>query len=401
MSSPVIGEEGVAPSVTVEPTQRAGRLLAADGLRGLAAFAIIAHHASFATGRTFDPGLLASINARLDVGVPIFFGLSGFLLFEPYVRSIIEGRDRQSSARFWRRRLVRIVPAYWAALTIQLLVGAVAVVGVKGFLLSYTLTHVYVGVYTVSGITQSWSLATELGFYLVLPLFVIVCSRVGRGRPPGERAVLIALACSSWIAISMGTRAMQYGFDLGWSNYRYTVFANGDYFATGMIFGALSAGARHSDAIADGLRQAFRWPGLWYLAAAVVLWVTATQIDAPRGLDEGGGRVELTRQFGYFLVAAGTVGPACCAAARTWSSRFLGCRPLVFLGATSYGVYLWHQVFLSAPYAREGWLFAWVDGWVPFEAPFLPVLGLATIGAIGFGAASWYLLERPLLERFR
>lgn len=385
------------------PTSLAERIRPADGLRGLAALAIVAHHASFASGKTFDDGFVADINSRLDVGVPIFFALSGFLLFEPFVRRILDGVEFPSLFRFWRRRFVRIFPAYWVALAIQLLIGAVSVIGFGGFLLNVTLTQIYAGRYAVSGISQSWSLATEIGFYALLPFVAILGRRLCRGRPAMQAIVVLVGLNLSFIALSTVTRLAFAALDLpGEANYKYVVFANADYFAVGMIFACLVVAARRSPTYAALLDTMFRRPGWWYAASFAALWFTATQLGVPRGLVTGSGEVEMARQVGYFVVAVCAVGPAVCAPADgSWSGRFLGSRPLVFLGVTSYGMYLWHQVFLSAPAPNEGLLFSWFDGWELFDAPFWPMFVLSSIGATAIGAASWYFVERPLLRRFR
>ena len=61
-----------------------------DGLRAIAATLIVAHHAGFASGDTFryEWGVFLG---RMDIGVPIFFALSGFLLFRPYVAAQFAG----------------------------------------------------------------------------------------------------------------------------------------------------------------------------------------------------------------------------------------------------------------------------------------------------------------------
>jgi peptidoglycan/LPS O-acetylase OafA/YrhL len=71
----------------------------------------------------------------------------------------------------------------------------------------------------------------------------------------------------------------------------------------------------------------------------------------------------------------------------------------VFLGAVSYGLYLWHQIFLSAP-RGVGYVLRAFD-WPLFDAPLVPVFALATVGGVACGAASWYLVEKPILDRYR
>ena len=378
---------------------RPDRVLAADGLRGLAALAIVVHHASFVAGTTFRPGAAGAALARLDVAVPVFFALSGFLLFEPYLRRIVTGDPFPPLWSFWRRRLVRIFPAYWLALLVQLAIGSVAVAGVGGFLLCLSLTQIYDN--PLTGIVQAWSLGTELAFYLVLPLFALAARRLVGRRPPHQQLLLVAGLTMGWIVASVLSRVVVLATEPpGGANFRFTVLANADYFAVGMLCAVLMVGVRLGGPFARLHTTLFRRPTRWYLAGVAVFLITATQLGVPRGLENGSGRVELARQTGYLATALCLAAPACCAGVRGPLQRLLASPPLVWTGVVSYGVYLWHQVFLSAPGDEGGLLLRWF-GWPVFDAPLLPLVVLAVPGALVLGAASWYLLERPILERVR
>lgn len=398
----------VAAAPIPRPLQRSGieRVPGADGLRGLAALAIVLHHSAFVAGVAPRPDYWGALTSRLDVGVPVFFALSGFLLFRPMVARIIAGRPEQSGAqghslwRFWRRRLLRIFPGYWAAFLIQLLIGAVSVLGATGFLVSFSLTHIYAGRRALSGITQSWSLGTELAFYLVLPLYAVVAGRLIRRRTPVQQILVLLGGCALWVLISVVTRIGALAANGWWeTNWRYTVFANADYFAVGMACACLAVGSQISADFAALQQRMFRRPWLWYVGGAVAFFLTATQLGLPRDLKRADAQGEMARQLGYMLVAVGTVAPACLAGFRQRSSRALSVAPLVFLGAISYGLYLWHQIFLSAP-KGVGLALQWFD-WRLFEAPLVPVFLISATGGIILGALSWYLLEKPLLDRFR
>lgn len=376
------------------------RVPAADGVRGLAAVAIVLHHSAFVAGVSSRPGFWGAITSRLDVGVPVFFALSGFLLFRPMVARIVAGEALSSTPRFYRRRLIRIFPAYWVALVGQLLIGAISYMGLRGLAYHLTLTHVYTKGHAQTGLTQSWSLATELAFYAVLPLFAIWLARRCRGHSPQQRLLLSAVALGGWFAVSVGSRALNFALNGGWEfNWRFTVFANADFFAVGMLCAVIAVGRSFSPgfAVLSSLIVRRAWP--WYALAAVAFVITATQLGLPHGLHDARAEEELARQMGYLLVAAGCIVPATLGDPAQRSFRWLSTRPLVFLGSVSYGLYLWHQIFLSGP-DDKGLLAQWF-GWRLFEEPLLPVFVLATLGSIVLGALSWYLVERPLLERFR
>ena len=67
------------------------RVRGLDGLRGIAAAAIFFHHVGFWSGATFT-GFWGNYLGRLDIGVPVFFSLSGYLLFRPVAASVLDDR---------------------------------------------------------------------------------------------------------------------------------------------------------------------------------------------------------------------------------------------------------------------------------------------------------------------
>ncbi len=74
------------------------RVASLTGLRALAALLIIGTHAAYGTGQLTN-GYLGALYARLEIGVPIFFVLSGFLLFRPWLRAAAGGTSPPSLRR--------------------------------------------------------------------------------------------------------------------------------------------------------------------------------------------------------------------------------------------------------------------------------------------------------------
>ena len=77
----------------------------------MAALLVVATHAAYTTGK-YTHGYVGLVHARMEIGVPIFFVLSGFLLFRPWVKATVAGSDWPSVRRYAWHRVRRIMPAY-------------------------------------------------------------------------------------------------------------------------------------------------------------------------------------------------------------------------------------------------------------------------------------------------
>ena len=169
------------------------RAASLTGLRAVAALLIIGTHAAYGTGQLTN-GYLGALYARLEVGVPIFFVLSGFLLFRPWVRAAADGTPPPSLSRYAFHRVRRIAPAYVVVVLVAYALYQFRDAGPnpghtwKGLLEHLTLTQIYEPVYFFvmhQGLTQTWSLAVEFAFYAVMPLLAgllltVLCKGVWR-----------------------------------------------------------------------------------------------------------------------------------------------------------------------------------------------------------------------------
>src|SRR3954470_22229427 len=73
-----------------------------DGLRAVAALMVLVGHTSFLAGFN-GHGQLGQVMSRLDMGVALFFIISGFLLYRPFVAARYEGRPAPAVLRYARR----------------------------------------------------------------------------------------------------------------------------------------------------------------------------------------------------------------------------------------------------------------------------------------------------------
>lgn len=374
-----------------------------DGVRFIAAFVVVLHHVGFSSGATFRwdvPGLVLS---RLDIGVSIFFVLSGFLLYRPFVVAQFAGTTRPARWPFWIRRLVRIFPAYWLAFLTLLALGTISVVGVKGFVLSLTLTHVYSPTYAIWGITQSWSLATELGFYALLPFIAAGARRYSTGRD-GARTinrqalrllvVCAALAVSSVVFRLVMAKLSPYSQD-SWGNLsRLWTPSYLDMFGAGMALAVVSAWAERRSLVRQAVERATRYVWIWWVCSLGALWFVSTQLDLRRGLELAGVEREIARQTLYGIVALALIVPVVLGApGASRGVRVLAWRPLAWLGLVSYGIYLWHQGVLE-----------WTHdllGWPPLSGNFFVLLTCAIVGSTIIAALSHRFVEQPATDVVR
>src|SRR3954462_6714783 len=167
-----------------------------DAMRAIAALSIVVTHASGVS--TFNTtNWLGGYTARMDFGVAIFFLLSGFLLYRPFVAARYEGRPPIRIRDFARRRVLRIVPAYWVALVLLALwPGLVAFWGGPWWR-SFTFTQIYWGDSTVQGIFPAWTLCIEISFYLALPFLAAGIGRLAGRRWKVKLGLVGALALGS------------------------------------------------------------------------------------------------------------------------------------------------------------------------------------------------------------
>ncbi len=189
LEAPPAQRSAEVPDV-VKPPPGNPRFPLFDSLRAIAAISILLVHAAIfaeASGSWFWP-----LVAHLDIGVPVFFLLSGFLLYRPMLAARVLGTPATRLHIYAKRRFLRIFPAYWLALTVLTIVVSLNGVFTSNWWVYYGLLSNY-PVYTPSpdcqdalaraficGIAPTWSLALEVFFYLLLPIFAFAMAWLTR-----------------------------------------------------------------------------------------------------------------------------------------------------------------------------------------------------------------------------
>jgi len=361
-----------------------------DSLRAIAALSVLVAHTSFFsaahTGAWYGVYL-----ARLDVGVTIFFLLSGFLLYRPFASARLGERRRPRIPDYARRRVLRILPAYWLALTVLSIYPGLLQMWSTHSWAYYALVHIYVPEWMIGGLIPAWSLAVEISFYAALPLVVLLMERpfMGRTRAAKVRSELIMLAVLAGGALLFRVLVRADEGAVPDSNLYFTLIGNFDWFALGMFLALASVVVEGSERPPAVVRLVERRPSLAWLVAAVLFWAIATQMgigpEFPQAYTAGEWFLEHVFYGGiaFCLLLPAVFGDSLGGFPRA----VLRNRFLAWLGLISYGIFLWHH-----PIAGEVGSLDW--GGFRFLGTTLGTFVVATCCA----AASYYLVERPILR---
>lgn len=358
-----------------------------DAMRAIAALTIVMTHASGVTAFNAD-NWLGHFTARLNFGVCIFFLLSGFLLYRPFVAARREGRPAIPTLRFWRRRALRIIPAYWVALTLLSIFP-----GLIGFhehwWRFYTFTQIYWAQTTSQGIGPAWTLCIEMTFYLLLPFIALAMTRL-RPSVRTEIAVLVG--------VSVGVLFLRWAIQewsspfSSWRVLHNTLLCYFDWFAWGMILAVVSVDTHGRESTSRSLMLIVRRPWVPWAAAAVVFAYVSLGLNLYRGFLASYTQWSFFGEHvGYALTAALLLLPAIFGDwAGGWPRRLLATSWMGWLGLVSYGIFLWHSPIML--YLNDHG----AQGWLPFGFPALLVATLAI--TIPIAALSYYLVEKPVLR---
>jgi peptidoglycan/LPS O-acetylase OafA/YrhL len=379
-----------APDV-VKPPPGNPRFPLFDSLRGLAALAIVLTHVGLGSGANYNAAYGALL-ARLDIGVTLFFVLSGFLLYRPFVAARLEDRPAPRLRDYARRRVLRIVPAYWLALTVLAIWPGLTFTGPRwvyyGFLQNYNFLWV------LGGIGQAWSLAVEASFYVLLPFYALALGALTRRFAPRRT---LAVEVTVLGALSVGSLVLRwYIHHTSHSQVLlFTILCTFFWFALGMGLAVASAAWHGRESRPGVIGLVERAPSLWWAAALGLFAVMSWGYGLPRGLSGTTSGVQyLGEHLTYGAVSFLLVLPA------VWGDRlgglprrFLRLRAMAWLGLVSYGLFLWHGRWTQY-FIEKG-----AGGWLPqIGSGFVVMLACVLACSLATAGASYYLVERPILR---
>lgn len=298
-----------------------------DGLRAVAVLAVVVYHAF--------PELLPGG----FVGVDVFFVISGFLISSIIFRGLSLGTF--SFTEFYAHRVKRIFPALSVVLIAVLVFGYGSLLAEEMDLLGRHVTYsglfaenfrLYgeAGYFDVAGqrkpLLHLWSLGVEEQFYIVYPLVLYLCWRIG---------IKLILPVVAIAILSFALNVAWLGTDPSAAFYlpqaRFW-----ELMAGGMLAWRISLGnrERHAEGEQD---SAGRKKAATAIIGMIVIVVSLLLLDEAAAFP--GWWAVLPVAGAALTIAA---GPS------AWiNSQILATRPMVFVGVISYPLYLWHWPLLS------------------------------------------------------
>jgi peptidoglycan/LPS O-acetylase OafA/YrhL len=344
----------IVPSVPSQPIpspHETRQIPSLDGIRALSIVLVVAWHLSSSGSAPWLAQLWRIDSGNL--GVRVFFVISGYL-----ITSLLLAEHARTGTislrRFYLRRALRIMPAFYFFLCVMALAAALGLVPVTrtALLRAATYSANYAGTGWTLG--HTWTLAVEEQFYVLWPSLIVLLGV--RRSFMGAALVLLLSPLFRSIAVLSGH----------WpDNPRYSFECVADALATGCLL-------------------AYARPWLWNQAryrrmlerGAMELWpivILAIAVASARW-EHFGSIVGIS----LLNIAIAVWIDWCLRFPGSRVGRILNARPIAFVGVLSYSIYLWQQPFL-----REGHTLRFP-------------LSILCIGVLAL--ASYFCIERPMLR---
>jgi peptidoglycan/LPS O-acetylase OafA/YrhL len=360
---------------------------ALDGLRALAILLVLVFHAWYNIPGYISAGRQAS-NYPIyygRTGVHLFFVLSGFLLFLPYARWIFGLQRRPLARLFYKRRALRVGPAYWASLIILTLAAPLSLAALGDFLLHVVfLSNVWpASIFSINGVF--WTMAIEVQFYLVLPAIAWFIYLLSRRMNPIAAATVMALALALVVVASqelyrtgLGKLAFLSGALVGESALSYWLVV----FGLGILCSVLYI---YFTSVAPPLKDTAR--RLENIGAVSFVGGCALALLLAFSPSDRGSVVQTGFGVAYAMLLFGILFG--------WQifRRIFAYRAVRFVGLISYSFYIWHSIVLRM-------IEPLVAG-LPFISHVIARFLLGGALSVVVAYVSYQLVERPFIAARR
>lgn len=401
----------------LEPGKQKSTIPSLDGVRAIACLLVVGYHINLITRDTHiwlpeNNPFIAALLQSGESGVTLFFVLSGFLLFLPYARALLLKQNWPSMRRFYLRRALRIIPAYYICLVALIFLMHREYLQADRWpqLVLFLTFFMDSSVATFQAINGPfWTLAVEWQFYLLLPLLVLGMRALAWHCSPRKRLWTILLCLCTVIAWGMLSQFwLEYlrGHPLPGTPVWYIVSGlflgqGGKYlqdFALGMLVSLLYVYTRYADSqerVKEVLRRLQLW--LWGAGTALFLFITLWRENSAHG----NGMPWLDGVRGYYSLL-GEAGFACafclCLCALLFgnpaSQKIFSWLPLRWIGHLSYSTYMWHFPLLIFFMVHVGYNITDWNLWLVFASYWLWII----LAILPFSLVTFLLTERPGMQ---
>lgn len=320
-----------------------------DGFRAVCACLAVLGHTFLASSiMPFDGVLLV-----LGILVALFFAISSFVLYQPFIAADVIGAPRPTAATFYVRRLLRVYPLFFLALTAYLIL----LPGLRADTWwGTTRLYLFLQIFgrelnDLKGLPSAWYLCNEIIFYLLMPVMAWAAARWSDRR--GHRSVRERLRphlAIGWGMVVVGpiARTLLYVFDVPYPT--ALPLSHLEFFGFGVVVAAYAVGMRNGvrpPEVILWLRSNTAASYALFVLPVALLWLVA----ALNGDGSGAwvpGDVQDQLRFPLYLVAIVLLMvPAGLGRRRDPANAFLSHPRFRFLSSLALHIYLWHQLVLG------------------------------------------------------
>lgn len=368
-----------------------------DGVRATAILMVMVGHAAgnqwIDRSKPFFPISSFDLGGSLlngGWGVELFFVLSGFLITSQLLDVFLGDKERRWNGlkRYFKRRFFRIAPAYYVVLTLVTLVfiSRAPVTEVYGWVQSYVAHIFFVHNFYYTRYWQVlWSLATEMQFYCLAPLFLLALCMIKRPykRCVAVVAAIILLACLR-MAVVLRNPTLLYDYDAWFYNIRVIFPLSID----GLLCGMLANMLWREENVRRVLQQPYARNFLFFVG----LFLTAFLLGGSPMETETG---IFPRTFWLTFLAVGYCSTMLGLMAGSLGQRLFSSRALRHIATVSYSMYLIHLSLVQFVYNQIGWLkHSFDSNYVPYISGLLLFVLVTTFVA----TLMYELIEKPFIR---